>query len=129
LYRSVKSLSSYHLCHLPRGFEGETNHHPGNQRWRLRVRELQNDYGTASRAEKTQIVERIVESIRPGRFLFKVERSSEWRVVVDLDMARSKVRQALREKKTKKATGATASGDAEDAVDRADVEVRGARLP
>mmetsp|Transcript_12669 Transcript_12669/g.17979 ORF Transcript_12669/g.17979 Transcript_12669/m.17979 type:complete len:332 (-) Transcript_12669:473-1468(-) len=89
-----KVLENDVLC----GRGGETNHHPGNVRYRNLVKEQQILYLKAKRRDKPRIARHIVETvrIRGGRFLKKHTESGTWRDVGN-NKAREKTSQALRE--------------------------------
>ena len=80
------------------GRGGETNHHPGNIRYRGLVKKYQLLYLKAKRRDKPKIARLIVDTIRRryGRFLKKDSASNTWRDVGN-NKAREKTSQALRE--------------------------------
>jgi hypothetical protein len=83
------------------GRGGETNHHPGNIRYRSLVKAYQKLYLLAKRRDKPKIAQCIVVSVRGvnGRFLKRtknVNKGSAW-VDVGNVKAREKTSQALRE--------------------------------
>ena len=80
------------------GRGGETNHHPGNIRYRGLVKKYQLLYLKAKRRDKHKIARLIVDTIRRryGRFLKKDSASNTWRDVGN-SKAREKTSQALRE--------------------------------
>uniref|UniRef100_A0A7S1GM39 DUF6824 domain-containing protein n=1 Tax=Cyclophora tenuis TaxID=216820 RepID=A0A7S1GM39_CYCTE len=80
------------------GRGGETNHHPGNIRYRGLVKKYQLLYLKAKRRDKPKIARLIVDTIRRrhGRFLKKDAQSNTWRDVGN-NKAREKTSQALRE--------------------------------
>eukprot|EP00594_Rhizosolenia_setigera_P002703 CAMPEP_0178954652 /NCGR_PEP_ID=MMETSP0789-20121207/9120_1 /TAXON_ID=3005 /ORGANISM="Rhizosolenia setigera, Strain CCMP 1694" /LENGTH=365 /DNA_ID=CAMNT_0020636099 /DNA_START=79 /DNA_END=1176 /DNA_ORIENTATION=+ len=82
------------------GRGGETNHHPGNVRYRKLVKSHQRAYLNAKRRDKPRIARVIVDTIRrqspPGRFLKKDSNNGTWRDVGNVK-AREKTSQALRE--------------------------------
>lgn len=85
------------------GRGGETNHHPGNVRYRSLVKAYQKLYLLAKRRDKPKIAQCIVVSVRGvnGRFLKRMKHSSKpgppgW-VDVGNIKAREKTSQALRE--------------------------------
>ena len=78
---------------------GRGNHHPGNIRYREKVREMKPEYENACKTRKTEIAEEIVEYVHSqhsGRFLKKDE-DGHYYVMTDLE-SRRKASQALREK-------------------------------
>eukprot|EP00978_Attheya_sp_CCMP212_P007610 scaffold17576_cov46-Attheya_sp.AAC.2 len=79
------------------GRGGETNHHPGNVRYRTLVKQHQRDYLAAKRRDKPRIARLIVQEVRTagGRFL-KKDSAGTWRDVGS-GKAREKTSQALRE--------------------------------
>lgn len=80
------------------GRGGETNHHPGNVKYRSLVKRYQPLYIVSKRRDKPRIAEKIVHTIRHrgGRFLKKDSHSLTWRDVGNTK-AREKTSQALRE--------------------------------
>jgi len=82
------------------GRGGETNHHPGNVRYRSLVKAYQKLYLLAKRREKPKIAQCIVVSVRGvnGRFLKRMKYANK-RFWVDVGnvKAREKTSQALRE--------------------------------
>lgn len=80
------------------GRGGETNHHPGNVKYRALVKRFQPLYIVSKRRDKPRIAEKIVRTIRQrgGRFLKKDSNSNTWRDVGNTK-AREKTSQALRE--------------------------------
>lgn len=80
------------------GRGGETNHHPGNVKYRALVKRFQPLYIVSKRRDKPRIAEKIVHTIRQqgGRFLKKDSYSNTWRDVGNTK-AREKTSQALRE--------------------------------
>ena len=80
------------------GRGGETNHHPGNIRYRGLVKKYQLLYLKAKRRDKPKIARLIVDTVRSrhGRFLKKEAGSNSWRDVGN-NKAREKTSQALRE--------------------------------
>jgi len=80
------------------GRGGETNHHPGNVKYRLLVKQFQPLYIISKRRDKPRIAEKIVHTIRHrgGRFLKKDSNSLTWKDVGNTK-AREKTSQALRE--------------------------------
>mmetsp|Transcript_53779 Transcript_53779/g.62860 ORF Transcript_53779/g.62860 Transcript_53779/m.62860 type:complete len:576 (+) Transcript_53779:102-1829(+) len=80
------------------GRGGETNHHPGNVRYRALVKEMQHQYLLAKRRDKPQIARKIVDVVRSrnGRFLKRCPTRGEWREIGQ-NKAREKTSQALRE--------------------------------
>lgn len=80
------------------GRGGETNHHPGNVRYRALVKEMQHKYLLAKRRDKPQIARKIVDVVRErnGRFLKRCPNRGEWREIGQ-NKAREKTSQALRE--------------------------------
>ncbi len=85
------------------GRGGKINAHPGNVQFRNIIVQFKHAYKQANRFEKMMISDTVVKNIRslnpPGRFLAEVKGS--W-VDIGEDKARSKVSQALREKKNYK---------------------------
>lgn len=80
------------------GRGGETNHHPGNIKYRSLVKCYQPLYIASKRRDKPRIAQKIVFTIRQrgGRFLKKDVRTNTWRDVGNTK-AREKTSQALRE--------------------------------
>ena len=83
------------------GRGGETNHHPGNIRYRSLVKAYQKLYLLAKRRDKPKIAQCIVVSVRgvDGRFLRRTKNAIKGNVWVDVGnvKAREKTSQALRE--------------------------------
>lgn len=83
------------------GRGGETNHHPGNIRYRSLVKAYQKLYLLAKRRDKPKIAQCIVVSVRgvDGRFLKRTKNSNKGSAWVDVGnvKAREKTSQALRE--------------------------------
>mmetsp|Transcript_25214 Transcript_25214/g.37135 ORF Transcript_25214/g.37135 Transcript_25214/m.37135 type:complete len:308 (+) Transcript_25214:94-1017(+) len=81
------------------GRGGETNHHPGNVRYRTLVKSMQREYLDAKRRDKPRIARKIVDTISamnpPGRFL-KRDSKGCWNEI-GINKAREKTSQALRE--------------------------------
>jgi hypothetical protein len=80
------------------GRGGETNHHPGNIKYRQLVKCYQPLYIISKRRDKPRIAQKIVLTVRQrgGRFLKKDTKSNTWRDVGNTK-AREKTSQALRE--------------------------------
>lgn len=80
------------------GRGGETNHHPGNVRYRGLVKKYQRLYLKAKRRDKPKIARLIVDTVRRkhGRFLKKDISANAW-LDVGNNKAREKTSQALRE--------------------------------
>lgn len=80
------------------GRGGETNHHPGNVKYRQLVKACQSCYMFAKRCDKPKISALIVQAIRMrgGRFLRRPGAGSPW-IDVGNQKAREKTSQALRE--------------------------------
>jgi hypothetical protein len=80
------------------GRGGETNHHPGNMRYRQLVKACQPAYIAAKRRDKPKIAEKIVHAVRKlnGRFIKKDPIKNIW-IDVGNKKAREKTSQALRE--------------------------------
>lgn len=83
------------------GRGGETNHHPGNIRYRSLVKAYQKLYLLAKRRDKPKIAQCIVVSVRgvDGRFLKRTKNANNGSAWVDVGnvKAREKTSQALRE--------------------------------
>lgn len=83
------------------GRGGETNHHPGNIRYRSLVKKYQKLYLLAKRRDKPKIAQCIVVSVRgvEGRFLKRSKNANKGSAWVDVGnvKAREKTSQALRE--------------------------------
>lgn len=83
------------------GRGGETNHHPGNIKYRSLVKAYQKLYLLAKRRDKPKIAQCIVVSVRGvnGRFLKRTKNATKGNVWVDVGnvKAREKTSQALRE--------------------------------
>lgn len=83
------------------GRGGETNHHPGNIRYRSLVKAYQKLYLLAKRRDKPKIAQCIVVSVRgvDGRFLKRTKNANKGSAWVDVGnvKAREKTSQALRE--------------------------------
>merc|ERR1740130_1607848 len=83
------------------GRGGETNHHPGNVRYRSLVKAYQKLYLLAKRRDKPKIAQCIVVSVRGvnGRFLKRTKNANKGSAWVDVGnvKAREKTSQALRE--------------------------------
>jgi len=83
------------------GRGGETNHHPGNIRYRSLVKAYQKLYLLAKRRDKPKIAQCIVVSVRGvnGRFLKRTKNANKGSAWVDVGnvKAREKTSQALRE--------------------------------
>lgn len=83
------------------GRGGETNHHPGNIRYRSLVKAYQKLYLLAKRRDKPKIAQCIVVSVRgvEGRFLKRTKNANKGSTWVDVGnvKAREKTSQALRE--------------------------------
>lgn len=83
------------------GRGGETNHHPGNIRYRSLVKAYQKLYLLAKRRDKPKIAQCIVVSVRgvEGRFLKRAKNATKGSTWVDVGnvKAREKTSQALRE--------------------------------
>lgn len=83
------------------GRGGETNHHPGNIRYRSLVKAYQKLYLLAKRRDKPKIAQCIVVSVRgvEGRFLKRAKNANKGSAWVDVGnvKAREKTSQALRE--------------------------------
>jgi len=81
------------------GRGGETNHHPGNIRYRSLVKAYQKLYLLAKRRDKPKIAQCIVVSVREvnGRFLKRTKNAKAGWVDVGNVKAREKTSQALRE--------------------------------
>mmetsp|Transcript_22069 Transcript_22069/g.54594 ORF Transcript_22069/g.54594 Transcript_22069/m.54594 type:complete len:635 (+) Transcript_22069:215-2119(+) len=83
------------------GRGGETNHHPGNIRYRSLVKAYQKLYLLAKRRDKPKIAQCIVVSVRgvEGRFLKRTKNANKVSAWVDVGnvKAREKTSQALRE--------------------------------
>uniref|UniRef100_A0A7S4AYR2 DUF6824 domain-containing protein n=1 Tax=Pseudo-nitzschia australis TaxID=44445 RepID=A0A7S4AYR2_9STRA len=83
------------------GRGGETNHHPGNVKYRSLVKVYQKLYLLAKRRDKPKIAQCIVVSVRGvnGRFLKRMKDSKKISIWIDVGnvKAREKTSQALRE--------------------------------
>lgn len=78
------------------GRGGGSNKHPGNARYRREVERLEKGYKSATKSEKRRIIEALVRTVQSrGSFLEK-DKQRGW-YVVDGDVVRKKVWQALRE--------------------------------
>ena len=100
----LRSITFPHNNDVLFGRGGGTNHHPGNKRYREMVEERKSRYVNATRSEKPQISQEIVQIWRkeqnpPGRFLKLNEKTKKWDDV-GYRKAREKTSQALREKTT-----------------------------
>jgi hypothetical protein len=81
-------------------------HHQGNVNFRKMICQHQEAYmDTTKRLERQHIAAKIVAKVRimnpPGRFLMKTEETGHWEEIGD-EIAREKVRQALRDEKRKR---------------------------
>jgi hypothetical protein len=83
------------------GRGGLANRHPGNQAYMREKEQIQSRYLAASKVDKTDISQELVDWVhgRGGRFL-KVEEDEDRWYVVDNDTARKKASQTLREIRT-----------------------------
>ena len=76
------------------GRGGKVNNHPGNKRFREFISQHKLDYLNASKIDKPALADKILEKVKPGRFLVQI---SGGYVECDDCRAREKASQALRE--------------------------------
>lgn len=83
------------------GRGGLSNKHPGNKRYRTEIENAKAVYRAASKDEKTEWANLLVEYVKKygGRFLEKDKETGKWYIVPDV-VARRKAGQALREDNT-----------------------------
>lgn len=77
------------------GRGGQVNNHPGNKRFRKFIAENKMKYLQASKHEKPALADEILQLVKPGRFLVKMEGS--YYVECNDARAREKASQSLRE--------------------------------
>jgi hypothetical protein len=98
----AKPADSDILC----GRGSRSNHHPGNQVYRLKIKELQPRYQECElKKDKTLIAQSVVDYInkeRGARFVELDEKADRWYVMPN-NAARTKAGQALRENNTSEA--------------------------
>ena len=97
----VKTFVDYTDDDVLLGRGGLSNKHPGNKRYRQEIENAKAVYRSASKDEKTEWANLLVEYVKKygGRFLERDKETGKWYIVPDV-VARRKAGQALREDNT-----------------------------
>jgi hypothetical protein len=95
---------------------GKNNEHSGNEKLREMARALREDYVRASKKEKSRMSRDLVKKVQamdpPGRFLLRNRVTAAWEIV-DIEYAREKASQCLRDAVCKKGETPSFGSDGE----------------